>query len=135
MFQTHIALESLGNGWSGSQWVQNRVLMGVRGWTPLMGGSGMLRHHLVSLPDPWPGFRHVPSWLTGRTHASLQVYMHKRAVTDKPSSQPSPQKDAVIPVRGLPPVTCISSDEGPKAGLQDGAGSLGAGKEVTDHFF
>lgn len=99
-----------------------------------MGGSGMLCHHLVSLPDLWPGFRHVPSWLTRRTRASLQVHMLKRAVMDKPSSQPSPQKDAVIPVCSLLTVTCIPSNEGPKAGLQDEAGSLGAGKEVTDHF-
>lgn len=81
----------------------------------------MLRHPLVFLSDLWPGFRHVPSWLMGRTHASLQVHMHKRAATDKPSSQPSPQKHAVIPVHSLPMVTCIPSDEGPKAGLQDEA--------------
>lgn len=94
----------------------------------------MLRHHLVFLPHLWAGFRRVPSWLTGRTRASPQVCTHKRGGMDKPSSQPSPQKDAVIPVHGLPMVTCIPWDEGPKAGLPDEAGSLGTGKEVTHHF-
>lgn len=52
----------------------------------------------------------------------------------KPSAQASPQKYAAIPVHSLLAVTCIPGDGAPKAGLQEEAGSLGAGGEVTDQF-